>query len=147
LRVHRERFAAFSLLNLNSTKEKFEDRLKRADAFLRAQTELQLASEDRLYKQTLTAQLALDGLEGIQARIDREKAEVDALTEQCRNLRRAVEEAAVTAETARIKHVALLRARKKWEEVRRHYAGIVEVADGHQEEDLFDYTSLWNKSR
>jgi hypothetical protein len=147
LRTYRERSALFALLNLNRVKEQTELAVRRADDFLRSQADIQLKRQSELYEQTLGVPLAPLELEGMQARIQRESMAVAAFAEQCGKLRRVAEEAASTAERARIKHSALLRAKKKWDEVRRRYADLAEAADVRQEDVFFEDSTLSKQGR
>jgi hypothetical protein len=146
LRAHRERSALLAVLDMNRAKEKVEAMLKRANDILKLQADAQGAIERQLYEQTLAAPLTLHDLEGIQARIQQESATIATLAEQCGKLRKTAEEAALTAENARIRHSSLLRAKKKWEEVRTRYAYMAETAEVRQEELLFEDALFRNQS-
>ncbi len=138
LRVYRERSALLALRNANISRE---DAAKTASLFkeyLETQREAQLASEQRIYKETLGKTLSLPELEAVQARVHRENAEIGALARQASNLDASASQAASAVEEARHRHTHLLKAQKKWERVREHHAEKIAVEEIYREELIYD---------
>jgi hypothetical protein len=138
LRVYRERSAMFALRNANASRE---DAAKTASVFkeyLQTQREVQLASEQRLYKETLGRTLSPPELEAVQARVHRESAEIGALARQASDLDASAAHAASAAEQARLRHTHLLKLQKKWERVQEHYAEKLAIDEMSREELAHD---------
>jgi hypothetical protein len=138
LRVYRERSALFALRNANTSRE---DAAKTASIFkeyLQTQREAQLASEQRLYKETLGKALSPPELEAVQARVHRENAEIGALARQASDLDTSAAHAASAAEQALLRHTHLLKMQKKWERVQEHYAEKLAIEEMSREELAHD---------
>ncbi len=138
LREIRERSAFVALLGSNATRDSTAMAAMRFENHLLSQTAAQLASEAKLYEETLGKPLAPQELETVYSQIQRESSEIDALAQRCLELKDTAAKAASDAEEARLKHARLLQAQKKWAKLREYHSEKTQIEEVYREEIAFD---------